>query len=720
MDTQQTAAPQTDNDKPLTNWKNEPSVRELKQDLMDAQPSHSTQVSKVEEWLDNLNVSGKAIPNVPKGSSKVVPRLIRKQAEWRYAALSEPFLSTRDLFKVSPVTWEDKQSAVQNELVLNNQFNTKIDKVKFIDEFVRTAVDEGTAIIRTGWEFEEETFTDTVPEVTFTAAPELQPLYEELDRMKSAEPGRYEAEVPEELKMGHELYLEQGIPVQPNVSGYKEEQKTRTIRNHPTAEVCDTRNTIIDPSCKGDLDKAGFVIHRFESSLSQLKKDGKYKNLDSINIDNNSILGEPDHATENTSNFNFTDTPRKKFVVYEYWGYWDINGDGSITPIVAAWVGDTLIRMEENPFPDKKVPFVSVQYLPVRRSTYGEPDGHLIEDNQKIVGAVTRGMIDIMGKSANGQMGHRKDALDVTNRRRFERGEDYEYNAHIDPRLAFHMHTYPEIPQSAQYMLSYQNLDAESLSGVKAFTGGISGEGLGKTATGVRSALDAASKRELGILRRLASGIAKVGHKFISMNSEFLDEDEVVRVTNEEFVHVRRDDLGGHFDLVLSISTAEEDNAKAEELAFMLQTTGPQGDPNEVRMIRAEIARLRKMPDLAKRIEEYEPQPDPIAEEKRQLENELLKAQIAAEYAKTGKQQSASQLDQAKAQESIAKAADIQGAADLKNLDFVEQESGVKQERDLEKHGEQARSNMALKAMDHQFKREESVRDYLREYLNKS
>ncbi len=37
-------------------------------------------------------------------------------------------------------------------------------------------------------------------------------------------------------------------------------------------------------------------------------------------------------------------------------------------------------------------------------------------------------MIDIMGRSANGQIGARKDALDITNRRKFLAGEDYEFN----------------------------------------------------------------------------------------------------------------------------------------------------------------------------------------------------------------------------------------------------------------------------------------------------
>ncbi|WP_423790334.1 portal protein [Listeria monocytogenes] len=39
------------------------------------------------------------------GRSKVKPKLIRRQAEWRYASLSEPMLSAEKLFDVAPVSW---------------------------------------------------------------------------------------------------------------------------------------------------------------------------------------------------------------------------------------------------------------------------------------------------------------------------------------------------------------------------------------------------------------------------------------------------------------------------------------------------------------------------------------------------------------------------------------------------------------------------------------
>lgn len=678
-----------DHQKPLTDWVKEPKLMDLKRDLEEAKPDHDTQVGKIDGWLDNLFVRGKAKVETGKNRSRHVPKLIRKQAEWRYAALSEPFLSSPDLFNIEPVSWEDREAARQNSLILNNQFNTKIKRTKFIDEYVRTVVDEGTAILQVGWDYQEETVTEMAPVFEFVEDTSYFPVYEQLTQLSAENPTQYQLETPKELLEGHKLFAETGIAYRPEIAGEEEVKTIKVLSNKPTIRICDYRNLVIDPTCHGDIDAASFVVHSFESSISELEKTGLYQNLDKINVDSNSPLGEPDHATENTQNFSFNDAPRKKVVVYEYWGSWDIDGSGIPRPIVAAWVGNVIIRMEENPFPDGKIPFIPVSYLPVRRSVYGEPDGELLEENQKIIGAVTRGMLDIFGRSANAQTGMRKDMLDGINRRRYEQGRDYEFNPNVDPRQGIHMHTFQEIPQSVPLMLQSQNQDAESLTGVKAFTTGITGHALGDTATGVRGALDATSKREVGILRRLAEGLVEVGRRFIAMNAVFLDEEEVVRVTNEEFVTIRRDDLRGDFDLRMTVSTAEEDNQKATELAFMLQTGQQSMDPGEVRLLRAEIARLRKMPDLAKRIEEYQPQPDPLEVELKKLEIAEKQAEIIEKRARAMERQAQAQLD-------LAKARELNSSADLKDLDFVEQESGVKQERELQKHGEQARANMEL------------------------
>ncbi len=672
---------------PLVDWKNPPTLNNLKRDYIEAKPVHDEQVAKITAWLENLHVTNKSGNGT---GSKIQPKLIRKQAEWRYSALSEPFLSTPDLFNVSPVTWEDRKGSEQNQIILNHQFNVDINKTAFIDAMVRAAVDEGTAVIRTGWEFDEEEYEEEAPVVEFVPDESALEMLQQIAALRDENPTRYEIDVPEEHKQALDMFMSDGIPVSPRVIGTQTITKVRTVYNRPTLEVCDYRNVIIDPTAQGNIDKASFVIYSFESSLSALKKDKRYKNLDKINVTSSSILGDPDYAsTTGSKTFNFSDKPRSKFVVNEYWGFWDIDGTGIVKPFVAAWVGDTLIRMEESPFPDKKLPFEAAAYLPVRNSIYGEPDGALLEDNQKIIGAVTRGMIDILGKSANGQTGIRKDMLDATNRRKFDKGLDYEFNPNVDPRQGVHMHTFPEIPNSAQFMLQLQNAEAEALTGVKSYSTGIGSQALGTVATGIRGALDAASKRELGILRRLSDCLVRVGRKIISMNSVFLSDKEVIRITNDEFIQIDRNDLAGNYDIRLSISTAEEDNNKAQELSFMLQTMGNTLPPDMSYMLLSEIAKLRKMPDLAKRIENYQPQPDPMEQEMHAIAMEKAKLEVQALEAQV-------MLDQAKAMVEQSKAAYYKSMTDKSDLDFLEQEAGIKQEREMELRGEQARSQERL------------------------
>lgn len=690
-------------EKKLTDWKKEPTVKDLKQDYTDALMIHKGHVSKIDGWLNLMYITGGEKISVPKGNSSVQPKLIRKQAEWRYASLSEPFLSSPKIFDVSPVTWEDRAAAIQNDRVLNHQFNIKLDKQKFVDDFVRAAVDEGTVILKTGWVYKDEKYTEEVPEVELTQEDELAPFFQQLDELAVQDPSQIE-DLPIETQTAWDAWKTEGVAYRPVLTGkVLKREATRVLKNQPTLEVCDFRNVIIDPTCGGDMDKAGFVIHRYESSYSVLKADGRYKNLEYINFENQSILAEPDYVTSSTAtkSFNFADKARKKFLVYEYWGYRDIDGSGRVQPIVAAWVGSVLVRLELNPFPDQKIPFETAPYLPVKNSTYGESDGSLLEDNQKVVGAVTRGVLDIMAKAANGQTAIAKGALDVTNRRRYDQGLDFEYNPNYDPENSIRMLKYPEIPRSAEYVLNQQQQDAESMTGVIAFQNGISGAALGDTATGVRGALDAASKRELGILRRLSAVLVRAGRKIIAMNSEFLSDEEVVRITNEEFVKIRRDDLKGEFDLALTISTAEEDNNKASELGFMLQTIGPNMDIEMTKMVLSDIARLRKMPDLAKRIEAYQPQPDPIAQQKAQLEVVLLQAQIATEQAKAASLGSTAQLNTQKVTTEQVKASHLNSDKDLKDLNFVEQESGVTQARNLESQAAQAEAQTKLKIVEH-------------------
>ena len=399
----------------LTKWAKEPDVRTLAQDLENTKTSQQTHVANVQRWRDLSKVQGKAKPKKRPGRSSVQPKIIRRQAEWRYSALSEPFLSSQKLFDVTPVTFEDEAAARQNARVLNWQFRTKLNRVKFIDNLVRANVDEGSAIIRLGWKRHTKMVKQTVPVWTYLAPMNQEEVtfFEQAVQAKQDDPRAFEEKAPEEIKAAVEYFEETGQVNVAQLTGEQEVEVEEVILNHPTLDVMNFQNVYIDPSCGDDVDKATFVIVSFETSKAELKKEPKrYKNLDYVNWEAAAVLTAVDHETNTPQTFNFNDQLRKRIVAYEYWGLYDVHGNGELVPIVATWVGDTMIRMEENPFPDGKPPFVVTNYMPVLRSMMGEPDAELLEENQQIIGAVTRGMIDLMGRSANGQQGMAKNMLE--------------------------------------------------------------------------------------------------------------------------------------------------------------------------------------------------------------------------------------------------------------------------------------------------------------------
>jgi hypothetical protein len=670
----------------LTNWKKEPSIQALKGDLEAAKPAHDALMNEVRDWNDLMKVQGKHKAPKVKGRSQVQPKLVRRQAEWRYAPLSEPFLSSSKLFKITPATWEDEQCARQNELVLNYQFRTQLNRVKLIDDFVHSTVDDGTCIARIGWE------RKTVKVKTETPVFQLFPIENEEQanilqqalQLQVDNPRGYEEGTDDGVKEAVNYFNETGEATYAVQTGTTEVAVEKALINRPTVEMLNPNNVVIDPSCNGDLDKALYAVISFETCKADLlKTPERYHNLDKIDWESSSPMTDPDHESKTPSDFQFRDAMRKRVIAYEYWGFWDIEDNGELQPFVATWIGTTLIRMEKNPFPDGKLPLVVVPYMPRKRELFGEADAELLGDNQAVLGAVMRGMIDLLGRSANGQRGMPKGMLDTYNRRKYEDGQDYDYNPQQgNPAQSIIEHKFPELPQSALTMAQLQNQEAESLTGVKAFAGGVSGNAYGDVAAGIRGALDAASKREMAILRRLAKGMADIGAKICAMNAEFLSEKEVVRITNEQYVEINREDLKGNYDIEVDINTAEIDNQKAQDLAFMVQTIGPNADPQIALKLMASIAELKRMPELAHELRTFKPEPDPVEEQLKQLA--VQKAQLENEEI-----QSKIELNRAQ-----AKKASSDG--DLKNLDYLEQESGTKHARDMEKQKAQSQGNQNL------------------------
>ena len=702
-------------------WKNEPTFEDLNKDLRMSDTSH-TMFREALLARNEHFAGGKPIVTNSKGKSTTRPKLIRKQAEWKYASLEEPFLSTRDMFKIDPRTEEDPDAAYQNQVLINYQWSTKVPKVKLINDIVRNLVDEGTVIVKVGWEAEEGTKV-VAEEVPDYASPEESVVL----LRQQVESGNISIEAAQAI-------MASGQPMQKGTKTIYTE-KTVLVKNQPVYRVCNNANVRIDPTCEGILEDANFIIHEYDTSFAELKKDeyvveyeeeeyiaedgsikvkrtkhekGFYKNLDILREMNIETAGDV-YGSIPGQTFRFADKPRKKARAYEYWGYWDIHGNDTLVPIVATWVSGVMIRLEENPFPHKRLPFAIATYMPVKREIHGQADGDLLVDNQNTIGRMIRAAEDITVSQAVGQTFVDEQLFpSPVQKANYEKGNTVYFRHGLDPRQAIHRQNVDSVPQSVFQLIQSQNAEAESLTGTKAFSQGISGVAFGSVAEAARGALDATSKRELSILRRLSEMFKDIARMTVSMNQAFLDEKEIVRITNK-FVEIRRDDLTGEFDYDMDISTPERDNETAQKLTMLLQTNAANMNPVIMHKMYKKLAMLWKMPDLAEDLGEYQaPEPRPMEEamaalqlENARLENIRLKKEIEELDSRISERVSRSienetdiRTKESQSELRAAQARKIESEADLNDQQFVHAGDGTALQEKIAMSKQQQEANL--------------------------
>jgi len=617
-------------------------LEKFKQDLKDAQEYKNTEVNPyIKNSIDRYE--GKLYGNEKKGRSKFVSRDIFRQVEQQHSIIKEPFVNNTKIVKLSSLHVKRKGFVLQSMKLANYKFTRKFPRYTFMTDLIKTLQIEGTAVIRTGWDYKSKDISKELPIVHTTST-------------------------------GHQINF-----------GSMTVKDTVNIVNEPTAIVCRNEDIYIDPRATKQED-IQFIIHRTETSLSELKQQGIYKNLDQIESKvNTEMLQEyqDDHDTsfdwiredeEAKKLFNFKDSARRKLTMYEYWGNYDLNGDGIAEPIVCTWINDTIIRLENNPFPDEKIPFIVLQFTKKPFSIYGLSMPDILDDLQKIKTGIIRGIIDDLAQSNSQQRGVRKGNLDAVNKKRFMEGKSFEYN--ISPNEFYQGHYTPINNQIFTIMHEVDN-EINTLSNTLPGSGAGS-QALGTTAASESNKLNAPAVRELDLVRNIAENAIKpLLIKWLSYMYYFMEPEEIEEITGIPFEPSNDylEDLYSDFEI--NISTNQANDSKVKKLSFLLQTMGPNMPMEMSKIAMAEIAELSGMPELAIKLAQFQPKPDPLEEEMKKLEIEKAKAEIAFKQAGAKENEADYALKQAKAQEAQSK-------ADLLDLDFTRKQENTDHENQMQ------------------------------------
>ena len=616
--------------------------------------------NKVAKWLDVKN--SKPYGTEVAHKSKYVSDLTRKLLNWQIPSIVDPLVSTQDLINCAPYTHADRAIAEQEESVLTHFLMQRSDHYELITDLVTTICEQGTGFIKLGWEFQEEEQDVQVPLMS-------------MDPMT-------------------------GQPVQ---VGYEMQKQMVTTVNKPTRVLCDLLDIRMDPTCNGDISKASFVIHDFETDLSSLRKDGRYKNLDKLlnQLQRDESYNQRDY---NDDTFRFEDDPRKKLIVHEYWGNYDLNEDGIAEPVVIAWVGDVVIREEDNPLPGQEIPFEKATYTRIPNAIYGEPLAALTSKKQHIDSVLNRGVFDDLKLANNGQTGTKKGFTDDQNLRKMKKGEDFEYNTNM---ADVYQDQYRGISQSIFHVLDKNVQGAESMTGVSSFDHGAGGNALGSSAAAVNATTTSSAKREMHIVRGIASGcLIPMLRKWSKYIREFMEPEEIERITDKPYVQSKND---GEYDIKMNLESAESRASKAQSTGFVLQTMGPNMGKQQQDMLLARYMKLVGEPDVAHALENQQPSEAEMEQQRKaahiqDLQIKKLEAEIFNEQAKGQENAVDVELKKAKTAVEMAKARMANSDSDIKDLDFLEKEQGLPHQREMEKESLKAQKELTKQDMQNNFK----------------
>jgi len=593
-------------------------LSDLKKDYKSAMTSKTRVDNKITSWIKDFN--GDPYGNEVPGRSKIVIKDVKKAIKRMAPSIIQPFIASDTIIKAKGTTHESSITASLAADILNYQYNNQFDKLHFIRTIANVLPREGTVWIRTGWEYESEVKEKLFSGLTSEEMAQVQSQSDEITDIVEDIDGTFSFKA----------------------------KKTVPVVNRPTAVVCKNEAIYCDPTAEKS-DDCKFVIHEYQKTFSDIKKMSNVFELTpeieakiQQHLDDTKQIADTPLASkryqdglDNGSDISFTfaNQANKKLTIVEYWGEYDIDGSGIAKQIVCAWVKNTeiVLRLEENPYPDKKIPFISEAYELEAFHIWGNSVADSIADHQKIHTAIMRGFIDNASLANNGQKFFRKGALDYVNQKKLLSGEKIIEVNDLD---GFRDGSYNQLPSAIFDIYGMQSKEIEDLTGISSNLDGLDDATIGRTSSGVSQVMSAAQRHLLVTVSVISNLYKKIFEKWNAYNQVFLDEGQAIEIAGS-LVEISKQSIQGKHTIEVQINVDSMNQSKMAQINMLLQQTQSlQGNvpPNVIPMLVAEMFSAFGKEEDAEAIRNFKPEPDPMKQQMMQLE--MLKVQADIEKAK--------------------------------------------------------------------------------------
>lgn len=539
------------------------------------------------------------------GRSRIKSSDAMDAIEWMMPSFMKTFAGSASCVTVSPVGTEDVTKAEKLEKLLNWQFmGRRVNGFRVLYEWIKASLIYGTSVVKVTW---RDIYVNKGFDIPLLGEEEILRMTESEDYVDVS--GKPE-DVPAGSPVGADVV--EAAKTQPDVMSsiapagtvpgagpvfaatrpfrlYRNVRGTRRVKTYsgPMVEVISPEDFWMDPKASSVAD-AQFVIHRVwrtYGELRRMERDGIYRNVDKVRdsadksgerFDNAEAAARYEAAGQQPEASSYAQTDdelqpaRRKLEVFEWWGMLDLKGDGYQEPYLVVVCGDTILRMEKNPYGHGQAPFEVLRPMLDPFSFWGIGMPELVGEFQELKTAILRQTLDNVSFQNNGMwLVNRNAGVDM--------------KALLNPRPGTIVRTNivqgavtPITPPSLQSMplnmLELADSMLQKRTGVTSYNQGLDANSLNKTATGITRIMNASAQRIELIARVMAeTGIKPLYQKLLMLNQQFVDQKIVIRVFNAP-IEISPDDLAGEFDVDVDVGGATgRDETKSQQMMMLLQ-----------------------------------------------------------------------------------------------------------------------------------------------------
>lgn len=539
------------------------------------------------------------------GHSRIKCSDIMDTIEWMMPSFIKAFAGTANSISVSPQNEEDVEKAEKLEKLLNWQFMGRHCKgFTVIYEWVKSCLIYGTSVIKITWQDKYIKKGFDLPIATDNQIYQMQgdDMVKDLDgEPQDIQAGTIIDEDVLALANTDPTLLNyigqvnsQSMQVQPvaldNFRVWRNVHGKKLIKSYsgPLVEVISPEDFYMDPEAKS-IEDAQFVIHRVWRTYGYLKekeRDGIYSNVDEVKAwldrDKESYIN-----SERAQRYNSADAidpanyaidsedkqiARHKLEVFEWWGLLDLTDEGYQEPYLVVFCGETILRMELNPYGHGQPPFEVLRPMldPFKFTGVSIPE--LVGEFQAVKTALFRQILDNVSYQNNGAwLVNRNAGVDINALLNMRPNTIVRSNITSGAVVPL---TPPNLQGYPLTMIELVDSMLQKRTGVTSYNQGLDANSLNKTATGITKIMDASVQRiELQARVMAETGIKPAFQKILMLNQQFMDQTIVIRVFNKP-LEISPDDLIGDFDVSVDVGGATSKNeTRVQQMMMLMQSS---------------------------------------------------------------------------------------------------------------------------------------------------